>query len=86
MILNEYYAGEWWKGDTEAVINQAMQNGGAPNISDAFTFNGLPGPSYNCSAQGTSHPCLTSLFCYFPNSPNYMLTINSFAFKEAEKP
>ncbi|KGN58859.1 laccase-17 [Cucumis sativus] len=45
--------GEWWKADTENVINQAMQNGGAPNISDAFTFNGLPGPSYNCSAQDT---------------------------------
>lgn len=51
-------AGEWWKADTEAVINQAMQTGGAPNISDAFTFNGLPGPSYNCSAQGTLNSCL----------------------------
>lgn len=46
------FVGEWWKADTEAVINQAMQTGGAPNISDAFTFNGLPGPSYNCSAEG----------------------------------
>ncbi|KAL4295640.1 hypothetical protein GQ457_12G009780 [Hibiscus cannabinus] len=45
--------GEWWKADTETIINQAMATGGAPNISDAFTINGLPGPSYNCSAKET---------------------------------
>ncbi|KAK3016414.1 hypothetical protein RJ639_007061 [Escallonia herrerae] len=45
--------GEWWKTDTETIINQALQNGGAPNISDAFTINGLPGPLYNCSAKDT---------------------------------
>ncbi|KAK2995301.1 hypothetical protein RJ640_010907, partial [Escallonia rubra] len=46
--------GEWWKADTETIINQALQNGGAPNISDAFTINGLPGPLYNCSAKGAA--------------------------------
>ncbi|XP_052172012.1 laccase-17-like [Diospyros lotus] len=45
--------GEWWKADTETVINQAQQMGGAPNVSDAFTINGLPGPLYNCSAKDT---------------------------------
>ncbi|XP_057470499.1 laccase-17-like [Actinidia eriantha] len=45
--------GEWWKADTETVINQAMQTGGGPNVSDAFTINGLPGPLYNCSAKDT---------------------------------
>ncbi|CAN1275380.1 LAC4 [Linum perenne] len=45
--------GEWWKADTEKMINQATQSGAAPNISDAFTINGLPGPSYNCSAKDT---------------------------------
>ncbi|KAI4318259.1 hypothetical protein L6164_026048 [Bauhinia variegata] len=45
--------GEWWKADTEAVINQAMQTGMAPNVSDAYTINGLPGPLYNCSAKDT---------------------------------
>ncbi|KAA8518921.1 hypothetical protein F0562_016305 [Nyssa sinensis] len=45
--------GEWWKADTETIINQAMQSGGAPNISDAYTINGLPGPLYNCSAKDT---------------------------------
>jgi hypothetical protein len=45
-------SGEWWKADTEAVISQALQTGGGPNVSDAFTINGLPGPLYNCSAKG----------------------------------
>ncbi|KAG8054781.1 hypothetical protein GUJ93_ZPchr0001g32933 [Zizania palustris] len=45
--------GEWWTADTEAVVSQAMQTGGGPNVSDAFTINGLPGPLYNCSAQDT---------------------------------
>ncbi|KAJ3683219.1 hypothetical protein LUZ60_013446 [Juncus effusus] len=45
--------GEWWKADTEVVIKQALQTGGGPNVSDAYTINGLPGPLYNCSAQDT---------------------------------
>lgn len=45
--------GEWWNVDTETIINQATQTGGAPNVSDAYTINGLPGPLYNCSAKDT---------------------------------
>uniref|UniRef100_J3L5R3 laccase n=1 Tax=Oryza brachyantha TaxID=4533 RepID=J3L5R3_ORYBR len=45
--------GEWFNADTEAVINQALQTGGGPNVSDAYTFNGLPGPTYNCSSKDT---------------------------------
>ncbi|XP_030506013.2 laccase-17 isoform X1 [Cannabis sativa] len=45
--------GEWWNTDPEAVITQAMQTGGGPNVSDAYTINGLPGPLYNCSAKDT---------------------------------
>ncbi|XP_023519282.1 laccase-17 [Cucurbita pepo subsp. pepo] len=45
--------GEWWNADTEAVISQALQTGGGPNVSDAYTMNGLPGPLYNCSAKDT---------------------------------
>ncbi|KAJ7977858.1 Laccase [Quillaja saponaria] len=45
--------GEWWNADTEAVINQALQNGAGPNVSDAYTINGLPGPLYNCSQKET---------------------------------
>uniref|UniRef100_A0A1D1YCF8 Laccase n=1 Tax=Anthurium amnicola TaxID=1678845 RepID=A0A1D1YCF8_9ARAE len=45
--------GEWWNSDTEAVISQALQTGGGPNVSDAYTINGLPGLLYNCSAKDT---------------------------------
>ncbi|CAN1297124.1 LAC17 [Linum perenne] len=45
--------GEWFNGDTEAIINQAMRTGGGPNVSDAYTINGLPGPLYNCSSKDT---------------------------------
>ncbi|KAA8516407.1 hypothetical protein F0562_016700 [Nyssa sinensis] len=45
--------GEWWKADTETIINQALQSGLGPNVSDAYTVNGLPGPLYNCSAKDT---------------------------------
>ncbi|KAD6119760.1 hypothetical protein R6Q59_025768 [Mikania micrantha] len=44
--------GEWWKSDTEAVINQAQKLGQAPNVSDAHTINGHPGPLSNCLANG----------------------------------
>ncbi|GAA0155949.1 oxidase [Lithospermum erythrorhizon] len=45
--------GEWFNGDTEAIINQALQTGGGPNVSEAYTINGLPGLLYNCSAKDT---------------------------------
>ncbi|KAF8042296.1 hypothetical protein BT93_A0808 [Corymbia citriodora subsp. variegata] len=44
--------GEWWKSDTEAVINQAIKSGLAPNVSDAHTINGHPGPISSCPSQG----------------------------------
>nr|GEV23598.1 laccase-4-like [Tanacetum cinerariifolium] len=46
--------GEWWKSDTEAVINQALKSGLAPNISDAHTINGHPG-RLGCKTQGGFH-------------------------------
>ncbi|KAK3016402.1 hypothetical protein RJ639_007049 [Escallonia herrerae] len=45
--------GEWWNADPEAVIAQALQTGAGPNVSDAYTINGLPGPLYNCSSKDT---------------------------------
>ncbi|XP_062183221.1 laccase-22 [Phragmites australis] len=42
--------GEWWKGDTEVVINQAMQQGVGPNVSDSHTINGHPGPLSDCAS------------------------------------
>ncbi|KAJ6984563.1 hypothetical protein D5086_017817 [Populus alba] len=44
--------GEWWKSDVEAVINEAMKSGMAPNVSDAHTINGYPGPVSACSSHG----------------------------------
>ncbi|KAL6953962.1 Laccase-4 [Sarracenia purpurea var. burkii] len=44
--------GEWWKSDTEDVINEALKSGLAPNVSDAHTINGHPGPISNCPSQG----------------------------------
>ncbi|KAM7259031.1 hypothetical protein ACFE04_014772 [Oxalis oulophora] len=44
---------EWWKSDVEAVINEAMISGSAPNVSDAHTINGHPGTtSPSCPSQG----------------------------------
>ncbi|XP_023543863.1 laccase-4-like [Cucurbita pepo subsp. pepo] len=43
---------EWWKSDTEAVINEALKSGLAPNVSDAHTINGHSGPISSCSSQG----------------------------------
>ncbi|KAJ6407863.1 hypothetical protein OIU84_011217 [Salix udensis] len=45
--------GEWFNVDPEAVIAQALQTGAGPNVSDAYTINGLPGPLYNCSTKDT---------------------------------
>ncbi|KAL5991854.1 Laccase-17 [Asimina triloba] len=45
--------GEWFNADPEAIISQSLQTGGSPNVSDAYTINGLPGPLYNCSAKDT---------------------------------
>ncbi|XP_021866991.1 laccase-4 [Spinacia oleracea] len=41
--------GEWWKADTEAVINEATKSGMPPNVSDSHTMNGHTGPVRNCS-------------------------------------
>ncbi|KAI4966715.1 hypothetical protein ZWY2020_037031 [Hordeum vulgare] len=46
--------GEWFNADPEAIIAQALQTGGGPNVSEAYTINGLPGPLYNCSSKGTT--------------------------------
>ncbi|KAK9913685.1 hypothetical protein M0R45_037495 [Rubus argutus] len=43
---------EWWKSDVEAVVDESIQSGLPPNISDAHTINGHPGPSPGCSSQG----------------------------------
>ncbi|CAM8974700.1 unnamed protein product [Rhodiola kirilowii] len=51
--------GEWWNGDVDAVEEQMMLNGGGPNVSDAYTINGMPGPLYACSS--AKHTFVTSV-------------------------
>lgn len=46
-------AAEWWKANTEAVLNQAMKTGLPPNVSDAHTINGHPGSIPDCPSPGT---------------------------------
>ncbi|WKA10686.1 hypothetical protein VitviT2T_028247 [Vitis vinifera] len=43
----------WFKGDVMEIIETALQNGGEPNQSDAFTINGQPGDLYDCSTEDT---------------------------------
>nr|XP_016478087.1 PREDICTED: laccase-17-like [Nicotiana tabacum] len=64
--------GEWFNTDTEAIISQALQTGGGPNVSDAYTINGLPGPLYNCSAKDKN--------CQGPNGTKFSASINNVSF------
>jgi len=53
MIQNfNFFSGEWWKSDTEAIINEALKSGRAPNVSDAHTINGHAGSVQQCASQG----------------------------------
>ncbi|KAK3018967.1 hypothetical protein RJ639_003386 [Escallonia herrerae] len=45
--------GEWWNANVIDVENQGLASGAAPNNSDAFTINGLPGDLYPCSSNHT---------------------------------
>ncbi|XP_044473121.1 laccase-4-like [Mangifera indica] len=66
---------EWWKSDTEAVINQALKSGVAPNVSDSHTINGHPGPVSSCSSQG-------GFTLPVENGKTYMLRIINAALNE----
>ncbi|KAK6943538.1 Multicopper oxidase, type 1 [Dillenia turbinata] len=67
--------GEWWKSDTEAVINEALQSGLAPNVSDAHTINGHPGPVTNCSTT-------TGFTLHVESGKTYLLRIINAALNE----
>nr|GME10278.1 laccase-14-like [Ipomoea batatas] len=45
--------GEWWKSDIQAVLDEFLASGGAPNNSDAYLINGQPGDLYPCSVNDT---------------------------------
>ncbi|RZR79581.1 hypothetical protein BHM03_00005315, partial [Ensete ventricosum] len=49
LLVLQSSAGEWWKANVVDVADEAFLTGGNPNISDAFTINGRPGDSYECS-------------------------------------
>ncbi|KAG9155159.1 hypothetical protein Leryth_011119 [Lithospermum erythrorhizon] len=67
---------EWWKSDTENVINEALKSGLAPNVSDAHTINGHPGPVPNsCPSQGGYNLSVES-------GKSYMLRIINAALNE----
>ncbi|KAJ9703485.1 hypothetical protein PVL29_005014 [Vitis rotundifolia] len=45
--------GEWWNNDIEALVKQGNSRGLPPNMSDAHTINGKPGPLFPCSQKHT---------------------------------
>ncbi|KAL3007695.1 hypothetical protein AAZX31_08G349300 [Glycine max] len=67
--------GEWWNADPEAVITQALQIGGGPNVSDAYTINGLPGPL------PWHNSCPRNQTCQGPtNSTKFAASVNNISF------
>ncbi|XP_022133923.1 laccase-4-like [Momordica charantia] len=44
--------GEWWKADVEAIVDESTKSGLPPNVSDAHTINGHPGPVPGCATDG----------------------------------
>ncbi|XP_073296715.1 laccase-11-like [Primulina huaijiensis] len=45
--------GEWWNADVEQVEKQGENMGLPPNMSDAHTINGKPGPLFPCHEKHT---------------------------------
>ncbi|XP_072973243.1 laccase-2-like [Typha angustifolia] len=49
----ELVLGEWWHADVETIEEQGNMLGLPPNMSDAHTINGKPGPLFPCSEKNT---------------------------------
>ncbi|CAL9002701.1 unnamed protein product [Prunus brigantina] len=45
--------GEWWNGNVVDIENEGLATGIAPNNSNAYSINGLPGDLYDCSQNQT---------------------------------
>ncbi|KAK9127902.1 hypothetical protein Syun_016699 [Stephania yunnanensis] len=71
--------GEWWKSDVEAVINEALKSGLAPNVSDAHTINGHPGPLTKCSSKS---PAQGGFTLQVEAGKTYMLRVINAALNE----
>lgn len=70
---------EWWKSDTEAVINEALKSGLAPNVSDSHVINGHPGPLSTCASKASSQGGYN---LQVENGKTYMLRIINAALNE----
>ncbi|XP_056163483.1 laccase-14-like isoform X2 [Syzygium oleosum] len=44
---------EWYARDVMDIITEALESGGDPDLSVAYTINGQPGDSYTCSNDST---------------------------------
>ncbi|KAM3709568.1 hypothetical protein ACJW31_02G181300 [Castanea mollissima] len=49
----EILLGEWWHSDVEEVVKEGTNMGLPPNMSDAHTINGKPGPLFPCAEKHT---------------------------------
>ncbi|KAK8924172.1 Laccase-11 [Platanthera zijinensis] len=74
----ELILGEWWNGDVEAAVKQGNQLGLPPNMSDAHTINGKPGPLFPCSEKRI----LSSLS--FSSPPKHSLNLSDTYAVEVE--
>lgn len=53
------HTGDWYDANNVVDIEtQALATGGSPNISSAFTINGLPGDLFSCSQNRMLPPCI----------------------------
>lgn len=48
--------GEWWNNDVEEVVKKGNLLGLPPDMSDAHTINGKPGPLFPCSEKRKPAP------------------------------
>ncbi|KAL5721167.1 laccase [Ranunculus cassubicifolius] len=70
---------EWWKSDVEDVVNEALESGMAPNVSDAHTINSYPGPLTTCTSKSSSKDGYT---LKVKTGKTYMLRIINAALNE----
>ncbi|KAL5710388.1 laccase [Ranunculus cassubicifolius] len=52
-IISSMSIGEWWNDDVEQIVQQGNKLGLPPQMSDAHTINGKPGPLFPCSEKHT---------------------------------
>ena len=73
VFFKKIFAGEWWKSDIFAVLNEFLADGGGPNASDAYMLNGQPGDLYPCSNQGLCFFIFSGIYVLVSNILNFIL-------------